>query len=321
MSTVRRDRYRHPMPAEDVNPGTPDTLEPIWEHVQGALGRHADLSVFPATPMGPGLPIAFWPDPDLENLETFLQVARSSSAPILSVTATALPPSPGPGISTAYPDVVEQFPEHAGRIGDIEIGFAAGGVLHLWTISAGWWDAVITAGDDDSEDDGFEYGAPRRPWRDWDTPDGHRELQELFGADTLDAAVEQLLAAPGFIASPRTYSLYNTQPDGTLGTDLDDWRAAVHADDAPQREEKRAAYTLAHRRAEERATQIRSDRVTAALADLDGLYRDLQAFPGWAEARLADEHRRRIREFVEQRLGFRDPDVIDRLYTVYRQRR
>jgi hypothetical protein len=315
-----------------TEPPTDGDLHPLWLQISAALlatGR----AVFPAVPDITTAAVS-WPGASDSAWAQFLAVAQGADAAVLYAQAEALPPVPA-GVRAAGTDVADQFPGRAGQVGEIELAFSVEGVVHYWSASTDWWGEVMNAADrarrDDqsarhrrrlhsSEDEEYDYDSDSGglAWIDWNTPSGEAEVEQALGADTLTAAVERVSQHSAFLHEGSGYTRRSAMVDSPEGdAELRAWWDAVDAD--ALRPAKRAAVEIVLRRAAEVAEQARRAKVAAALADMDSLVPELQAFPGWAQARLAPERRRRIREFVVAHLGFVSADLADRLYTAVKE--
>lgn len=164
-----------------------------------------------------------------------------------------------------------------GRIGEIELGFASGGVLHCWIVTAPWYDYFMERLEDVEPDVNPMF--ERMP-----------EAEERALADRL---AQELIQMPEFRSAPTAAQrrrIARTQPE----------IAALDADTRPGY--RHVAYQ-AVRQADQRAVAEADNRYRDMEAKLADLAAECEATPAFQNAGSARARREHARDFLAEKAG------------------
>jgi hypothetical protein len=301
--------------SEDQNSGQRDLGE-TWAAILGELAA-SNATIFPSIPYFDESAHVYFPGNDQESWHAFLEVAGRVKPPVIYVRGERFADTSGHdphlAIRPQHVELSEHYPGRVGMVGSIELAFSLGGVLHYWTYETDWWaqiedaaaerEADLLSADDDPTFHGGSFG--------WYSPEGQRHLQDALGADFLEALVDRIARLPAFLTARSSYERQRLLDEG-----LDDTLTAWHNSkpDDELADDRRQAVQYVMHTAAERLPQVRTELVASLRADLPTLIAELVASPEYQAARMADQRRRRIREFVIKKLGFPSADLADELY-------
>jgi hypothetical protein len=264
-----------------------DDLADVWADINAELST-LPMAVFPRTPDFLERPLyVFWPDKDWK---AFLKIAQKAQCPIIYAQAEALGMVAGT-VQLTLPEVEQaiDMAQHQGQVGNIELVFVIGAVVHSWTQQADWYDAYQALFDVDDHED---FAMERRT-------EVERQLTEL--AVPIEQAAQRLALMPEFIG----LTFPGSRRDFAIERDAEiaEWfRTSGRIEAARVALDK--AVELAHTERERRTAE--------AMANIDALADELFADPNYVG--LAKVRQQLCRQFVVKKLGFRSPQVADRIY-------
>lgn len=208
----------------------------------------------------------FYVETDPFDAERDLTVSRSRARPWQSNEED-------PGLVSLR----EEASTYNGRIGEIELAFAAGGVLHIWTAKAPWYDHFI---DRLKElDPGFNPMLERMP-----------EAEERAVIDRLAQELSEM-------------SEFKSAPTAAQRRRIARAQTEIATLDADTRPGYRSVAYRAIRQAEERVVTEADSRYREIEARLAQLAAECEAAPAFRNAGSARARRERARDFLAKKAG------------------
>ena len=300
-------------------------LTPVWEAITTWLNQ-AGIPIYPAVPHDEYSGVeAYWPGASPDNWAAFLDLARAVQVPVMYARAGALGRSERTETQTSAPGSVEywfpsfadEHPELIGDIGLLELAYAIGPVIHRWTLEAAWWQDAQQQFDDlaDHDDEMAAVRADEPHYETW-TPEGRQQIRDALGGEIIDAAVMRLASDRRFLAARTGYERRNLV-DAGLDEELHSWRTnyrhtSGHEDPVAYARYRAIDYVLDL--AAQEADAKRAAAVADALNKIAAWAVELGRRDDYRAATLANARKRRVQGFIEEKLGFRSPDVFDALY-------
>lgn len=194
--------------------------------------------------------------------------------------------------------ILAELQRHQGELFEITIGFANGGVMHLWTGEAPWWCALLARAtrvrEQQTEDDRSQF---ERDERDAGVLAEKAEKENW----ALRAAEDRRFLA-STSRSARSKVLCQVVPelkrcmDGTYG-----WTGRQFATDL-----------LIHAEILVNA-EVKPRRTRQALAELDSLFAEIAQDPEWQVARTKHTRAAVANRFIKAKYGFAMPTVTEQL--------
>jgi hypothetical protein len=130
------------MPIDDLSTAKDDMVAFIAGH---GLGRMAAF-------VPEDVPTVLFEDEDPDAWKDFVEHAKSASAPFLTMSEVLLEPEDvatliGQVRDHNYPDhdpdeleEAQELTQHVGKVGYLQLGFSAGGVIYLYEAATEWYD-------------------------------------------------------------------------------------------------------------------------------------------------------------------------------------
>jgi len=264
-------------------------LADTWTAIAQELDK-LGVAVFPRTPEFLDRPLnVFWPGDDWS---AFLELALKAGCSIVYAQAEALGAIDGT-VQLTLPEVEQaiEFGQYDGCVGNIELVFVIGSVMHSWCLEADWYDDFHRLFNVTDRNDAGDFRESHRT-------EVERDLAEFGPA--IEEAANRLAATPEFLAMTFPGNRRDVALD--LDSEMHQWSKEGHYEVA----------NAALDRAIVLAEDERSRRVEAALVNVDELAAELLADPNYLG--LAKVRQGLAKQFVVKTLGFRSPQLADRIY-------
>lgn len=340
---------------------TSDSLDQVWAQLTARLDQ-LGVPVFPAMPDTDCLSVADWPDTDWA---AFLDVAARVAPPVLyahphriAAAQLAALSEAGAALAAAEPEDAEDADDAGlgdepsvllaadgkvrqwldvaaaapvGTIGRIEVGFVAGGVLHLWSDESDEYADLTVAGDEATEAvEQLREAAAERAAAVGRASRGTAASNEFLVARegeqllrTLKPRVEQwahqLVAADVFIGGSSQQARWRLA--GEVIPELGAWRELPDRRENPQSWARRWAAGSACSRAEELLPAVKERRLAALRERVDEVAAKLAAEPEFIGRRTKPVRRQFVRDAVTAELGFGSAELTDRVLELADQAR
>ncbi|MGH9030523.1 MAG: hypothetical protein ACRDZV_00205 [Acidimicrobiia bacterium] len=210
----------------------------------------------------------------------------------------------------ATPEIRAALKEAPGRVGSIQLGFAHGGVLHVWEAPAAAWFLELI---DLAEPDDALSEADARYRRNRERYDEAQTAEAQRLASQVEAWVELLVEHPRYVGAKNQELRRAIACE--LVPEVDEWsnlRQSGMAASPENSARQRAAWDVPQR-GEQRLAEVKEQRLANAKSNADAWADGLRADPEFNCAVTADERRRCAAQHVERRLGFPSADVRDRV--------